>query len=165
MPIMLGGLCVRRVPPHQPTLYMREQPTSGMYNFLEKWHTDLVEVDATGLAFCIIGVPVFEAIMGGTMPDLEQRAILPPWLFFEWTGHMGEDIGFCQKAKEKGARIFVDTTIPIGHLGEVIFGMEHFWQQVAQRDPETERARRKMNSKMGLPTMSSADARRRLGWR
>jgi len=163
-PIMMGGLCVRRVPPHQPTMYMREQPRSGAYNFLEKWASDVVEVDATGMAFVIIGVPAFEAIMGGPMPHVAERASLPPWLFFEWTAYMGEDIGFCQKAKDAGVRIFVDTRIKIGHVGETIFGLEHFWEQIAKRDPDTERMRRKMNSKMGLPTMSASQAKRLLEW-
>lgn len=162
-PIMVGGLCFRRVPPHQPTMYMREQPTAGLYNFLEKWSTDVVEVDATGMAFVLIEQAVFEAVMGGPMLSAEERLARPPWLHFEWTAYMGEDIGFCQKAKDAGARIFVDTTIEIGHVGEYVFGLRDFWDQITQRPIEVERARRKLNAAQGLPTLSATAANKLLG--
>ena len=164
-PIMVGGLCVRRAAPYQPTLYMREAPDAGKYNFLEKWATDIVEVDATGMAFVLIETPVFEALMGGPMPSAEERMQLTPWQYFQWLGFMGEDIRFCQEAKEKGVRIFVDTRIHTGHVGEVVFGLDHFYQEIALRSREDELMRRGLNSKMGLPTMTAKEARKRLGWK
>lgn len=163
-PIMVGGLCVRRAPPYQPTLYMREAPTAGKYNFLERWDSDVVEVDATGMAFVLIEVPVFERFMGGPMPSFEDRMQLTPWQYFQWTGLMGEDIRFCQEAKEKGVRIFVDTRIQTGHVGEVVFNLNHFYQEVALRSKEDESMRRELNTAMGLPTMTAREAKKRLGW-
>ena len=73
-PVMVGGLCFRRAHPYQPTLYVREQPTGGSYNFLECWESEIVEVDATGCAFLLIPVEALEAIAGTRMPPYEVRA-------------------------------------------------------------------------------------------
>src|SRR6185295_18211153 len=60
---IVGGLCFQRKAPHQPTLYMRESPFEGGYSFLEKWDSDLVEVDGTGFAFILIHRRVFERMV------------------------------------------------------------------------------------------------------
>jgi hypothetical protein len=161
---MLGGLCFRRSEPYQPTLYMRERPNEGAYNFLESWPEDeVVEVDATGMAFVVIRKRVFEMIAGGPMPPYEIRKGSPP-NFFRWEGQMGEDLRFCQDAKAAGARIWVTTGIEIGHVSEVQIGHRDFLAQLAMRSEETLVVRRELNDRMGLPTMSPLEARRKLGW-
>jgi len=164
---MIGGLCFRRTPPYQPTLYMREQPTAGAYNFMERWGEDeIVEVDATGMAFLLIHKRVFEMIAGSPMPPYEERTYegAPPPEFFKWTGRLGEDLRFCQDAKAAGARIWVHTGIPIGHIGEVEITHRDFLQALATRDELTYDDRLKVNDGMGLPTVSRDEARERLGW-
>lgn len=164
---ILGGLCFRRSEPHQPTLFMREGQDGGSYNYLERWaQGEVVEVDATGMAFVIIHKRVFEMIAGGPMPPYEQRQAAggPPPNFFKWEGAYGEDLRFCQDAKAAGARIWVDTSIEIGHIGERTIDHRTFLEGVAQRDPATLVARRDLNGKMGLPTMEPAEAKERLGW-
>jgi hypothetical protein len=115
-------------------------------------------------AFCIIGRDVFEAMMGGPMPSKADRALLPPWEFFYWRGAMGEDLRFCIDARAAGARIFVDTRVTTGHIGEKEFGIEDFWSQVAMRGPVIDSLRRESNDRMGLPTLTGDEARKRLGW-
>ena len=170
-PLIMGGLCFRRTPPYAPTLYMRKNPTDGPYRFLEKWDTDIVEVDATGMAFVLISKSAINAIatqMNGEdteMPpfELRDRMAAPP-AFFNWTGRMGEDLRFCQDAKAAGVRIFVDTRIKVGHLGEIEVGHEHFLQQIAMRPEALERQIIETNSEWGLPTLSSVEAKKELGW-
>ena len=123
---MLGALCFRRHPPFQPTLYMREGPTSGGYNFLERWDSDIMEVDATGMAFIIIHKRVFERIVGEAMPPLEVREKIGPPNFYRWDGVLGEDLRFCQDAKASGSKIFVDTRIEVGHVSEEIISHHDF---------------------------------------
>jgi hypothetical protein len=164
-PFMVGGLCFRRTPPFQPTLYMRESPTAGQYNFLEEWPDDIVEVDATGCAFLLIPVNVFEAIADSPMPPYEVRERmtgLPS--FFRWDKHYGEDLQFCQDAKTAGVRIFVDTRIEVGHIAEIEIRSEHFLRELATRSPVLYAQRLVVNKKMGLPTVSQEKARARLGW-
>jgi hypothetical protein len=159
-PIVLGGLCVRRTPPHQPTLYVRQE--DGSFNFLEDWEGDIIEVDATGTAFMLIEVPVFEAIMDGPWPTIEERNRLPPWPFFEWRGKMGEDLRFCDTAQTAGARIFIDTRIRIGHLSERAVDITDFWREVASRSDAVTKYRKEWNDGMDMPTLSREKALERL---
>jgi Glycosyl transferase family 2 len=161
-PLIVGGLCVRRTYPHQPTLYMREQPVSGPWRFLETWDTDLVEVDATGLAFAMIGVEVFEGLLGDKFPPYEARLGMGPAQFFEWTHAVGEDLRFCAEARATGTRIVVDTRIPIGHMGEASYSLVDFHRAVAERTQEEEDAVREVNDRFGLPTLTADEARTRI---
>jgi hypothetical protein len=164
-PFMVGGLCFRRTPPYQPTLYMREQPTAGQYNFMEEWTEGLVEVDATGMAFVLIPTEVFAAVAGTEMPSYETRQRLGGLpSFFRWDKNFGEDLQFCQDVKAAGARIFVDTRIEIGHVGEVQIGHKDFIQALAQRSMPEYAQRLIVNKRMGLPTVSPTKAKAKLGW-
>jgi hypothetical protein len=150
---MLGALCYRRSEPHQPTLFMREAPTSGAYNYLERWDDDIIEVDATGMAFIVIHKRVFERIAGSEMPPYEVRVGSTPPNFFRWQGALGEDLGFCQDAKASGSRVWVDTRSEIGHVGEHVIGRRQFLTQLAFRPPEVVAERLRINTQMGLPTL------------
>lgn len=164
---ILGGLCFRRAHPFQPTMYMREQADRGHYNFLESWSEgEIVEVDATGMAFCLVHKRVFEMMIEGPMPPFGVRMAMggPPPNFFRWEGSYGEDLRFCQEAKAAGARIHVDTSIVIGHRAEVSIGPRDFLRAVAERTPAVQSARQRKNDQMGLPTMTPTEARERLGW-
>lgn len=161
-PVIMGGLCQRRGFPHEPTLYVRETPTSGRYRFLEVFD-GIVEVDATGMAFCLIPVRALEAIMGFDFPEKSVRMTQYPPPFFEWTGNTGEDIEFCQKARRAGVRIFVDTDIEIGHIAEVTITTKDFYRVVSNRTDDEVREIQRVNEGMGLLTLSREEARRRLG--
>jgi GT2 family glycosyltransferase len=162
---ILSGLCFRRSPPYQPTLFMREHPTQGAYNFLERWDRDsVVEVDATGMAFVVIHRRVFEAIAGTKMPDVEERAALGLPKFFRWDGSIGEDLRFCQDAKAAGCRVWVDTGIEIGHMAEIEVRHPQFLAELATRPADVVAARKQVNDEMGLPTVTPAEAFAELGW-
>jgi glycosyltransferase involved in cell wall biosynthesis len=160
---MLGALCFRRSPPYQPTLYMREGPDKGAYNFLEKWESDVIEVDATGMAFIIIHKRVFERMAGSPMPSLEERIKLGPPNVFRWQGVLGEDLRFCQEAKASGSRVFVDTRIPIGHVSERIITHRDFLMELALRPIDVLVERIRINNEMGFPTMGRGEAMEALG--
>jgi len=164
---MVSGLCFRRGEPYQPTMYMRETPTEGGYMTREVWEPEeIVEVDATGCAFLLIHRRVFEMIAGGPMPPYAHRNREggPPPNYFRWEGTLGEDLRFCQDAKKAGARVWVDTSIPIGHVSERIVGALDFYGQIALRDDASWAARKALMDTMGLQTMTAADAREKLGW-
>jgi hypothetical protein len=159
---MLGALCFRRSLPHQPTLFMREKPTAGNYNFLEDWDNGIVEVDATGMAFVVIHKRVFERIADSPMPPLEMRRNMTPPNFFRWEGSLGEDLRFCQDAKTAGNRIWVDTDIEIGHVAEITIGKREFMREMAYRTDADIATRRVINEAMGLPTVSREEALTRM---
>ena len=123
-----------------------------------------VEVDATGLAFCLITRRAFETIAGTPMPSFDERASTRPPSFFGWNNILGEDLQFCQDAKKHGLKIWVDTRIEIGHVSEFTVDKTWFWREVATREPDIEEKRLTMNAKMGLPTLTAAEAKEKLGW-
>jgi len=95
----------RRWPPYDRIFYRGEL---GKYQNVpdeESFSGNLIEVDATGTGCLLFDMAIFD--------DIEQ-----PWFKFEVREGktVGEDIYFCSKAREAGKRIYVDTSIEVGHL-------------------------------------------------
>lgn len=101
---VVGALTFRRYPPFDPIMLRGKL---GDYESIDEWKEgELVEVDATGAGCLLFNMDVFKR-----MPK--------PWFKFRHlkTGEgIGEDIGFCSDLKDAGYRIFVDTTVPSGHM-------------------------------------------------
>lgn len=102
---VVGALVHRRYPPFDPLML---KGRVNEYETIDKFNDgDLVEVDATGTGCLLIDLRVFDAI-----PE--------PWFEFvdnpSGIGIVGEDIWFCTKLKQAGYKIFVDTSVPAGHL-------------------------------------------------
>jgi GT2 family glycosyltransferase len=69
----------------------------------------LFECDAIGTGCLLIKADVF-------------KKISKPWFFYGAEDRMiGEDIYFCEKAKEAGFKIWCDPNLEVGHLGEYIY--------------------------------------------
>jgi SAM-dependent methyltransferase len=110
---IVGGLCHNRRHPYMPIL-MRKWPPgvpARGYGYVYDWESEveaggspIMEVDATGAAFLLVKREVFEKL--GPNP-------------FRNTGG-GEDVSFCERARAAGYSIKVDTSLDIGHIGEVI---------------------------------------------
>jgi hypothetical protein len=172
---ILGGLCFQRSSPYQPTLYMNadkvppdEETTWSGFTFLEEWDPDAaVEVDATGMAFCLIHKRVFDRILqqatGEGFPDFETRKDMRPPPFFKWTGEFGEDFQFCREAKASGSKIFVDTSVKIGHVGDHVITEETFLREVVFRPPYAQEFREKQLEGIGQRAITPDEARKRLG--
>jgi len=106
-----GALAFTRNPPHDPVLYVCEKGYDAVEHkeyFINRPLTRyprnaLVEVDAVGF-----GAAVFKVAL---LPKMKR-----PW--FMSTCGSGEDIYFCYKAtREAKARVFSDTRIKLGHVG------------------------------------------------
>lgn len=111
---VVGCLVYRRYPPFDPLML---KGTINEYQTIDGWEPNsLIEVDATGTGCLMFDMEVFR-----TMPG--------PWFKFrESNGKpVGEDIGFCHDLREAGYRIFVDTSIPAGHLSQMIIN-EGTWK-------------------------------------
>lgn len=159
---MVGGLCFRRTPPFAPTLYLRESETEGGYHNLETWLPDeVVEVDATGMAFMLITRKAIETITG-ILPPLHIREQMAMPALFEWRGLLGEDLAFCQLAKAHGLRVWVDTAVEVGHLAEVEIRYRHFLQEVANRPEAVDAAHREVAEKFGVGHLTPEEARAKL---
>jgi len=160
---MLGGLCHQRMEPYQPTVYRRAANDAHGYTYLEQWEEGAaVEVDATGMAFVIIHKRVFDRILqkniGTDLPPLEERKRMAPPPFFKWEGEYGEDFTFCQEAKASGSRIYVDTTIEIGHVGQHLITRDTFLKEIAFRPPEAQAFREHQLGLIGEKALTPDEA-------
>lgn len=162
---IIGALCFQRSSPHQPTLYRSNKAGTG-YTYEEKWEPgEVLEVDATGLAFCLITTKALTKILRHEtgdpdiyFPSQAERKGLRPWNFFQWDGAWGEDFAFCRAAKEAGCRILVDTGIEIGHIGDHVIGRREFLREIAFRHDVLTEAKREMAADMGVKVMTRREA-------
>lgn len=114
---VVGALVHRRYPPFDSLMLKSveiDERRNG-YVSIDEWKDgDLVEVDATGGGCLMFNMQVFRK-----MPRPWFKASLNP------DGSvLGEDIHFCQELKAAGYRIFVDTSVPAGHLTTMIISTE-----------------------------------------
>jgi len=110
---VVGALVHRRYVPFD-SLMMKivdVDADTKAYASLDDWEDgELVEVDATGTGCIMYDMSVF-------------RKIPKPWYKSEYDPSgmpIGEDFGFCLALKNAGYKIFVDTSVPAGHLTTMI---------------------------------------------
>jgi len=110
---IVGALVHRRYPPFDSLMLKSveiDEFRNG-YESIDDWKDgELVEVDATGAGCIMYEMSVF-------------RKMPRPWFKSQTNPDgsvLGEDVGFCQELKKAGYRIFVDTSVPAGHLTNLI---------------------------------------------
>lgn len=134
----VGGLCFDRRHPYKPVIARLFDKSWGFDPYTLGWLFDypadtLLDVDATGGAFLLVKTDVFRAIRekeireeAGRTGDLTEEnltrlraAYKRWWTPLPWQG-ASEDLSFCQRVREVGVRLKVDTGLKIGHVGEVV---------------------------------------------
>jgi hypothetical protein len=86
--------------------------TRSKYLNISTWGDgELVKVDATGTGCLLFDMKVFKIL-----PEPWFKHILPG----DGIEEEGEDFYFCRNARAAGLEIYVDTSIPCGHLSQMI---------------------------------------------
>lgn len=120
---ILAPLAFMRSAPHYAVMYNVKEgydPVRKLDYYINHWVIDypkdkLVECDAIGMGAVIIRMSMV-------------RKMKAP--YFMSTSATGEDIFFCVNAKKQAnARVFMDTRIKLGHLGDPILIDEQYWDQ------------------------------------
>lgn len=110
---IVSALVHRRYPPFDSLMMKLTEldDKRNIYESIDEWEDgELVEVDATGCGCIMYQMDVFRKMEG-------------PWFKHRQNPDgsiIGEDFGFCQDLKAAGYRIFVDTSVPAGHLTTMI---------------------------------------------
>ena len=120
---LVAPLAFTRNFPHHAVLYDavdEYDPTTKSYvfftNFIDKYPKDkLVECDAVGFGAVLIKSKVLQAI---------------PRPRFMSTCGTGEDVYFCNLTKKAGFRVFMDTSLKLGHLSHPIEVNEEYVNKV-----------------------------------
>lgn len=108
---VVAPLAFTRYPPHKPVLYQLKTGYDVIakreyyinYPVLNYPKNTLVQCEAVGFGAVLIKTDVF-------------KSIKKPW--FMTTSGAGEDIHFCWSAGKAGRKIFMDTSIKLGHLSD-----------------------------------------------
>jgi len=115
---VVGCKVHRRYPPFDPLMLSGRV---NHYRTIEEWQAgEVKDVDATGTGCLLFQMNVFQKIPG-------------PWFRFRKNrnprtgGTIGEDIHFCSRLRRAGYKIFVDTSVPAGHLSTMII-TEDTWK-------------------------------------
>lgn len=74
-----------------------------------KESSGLIEVDGFGFGCVLTKVSVFKEI---------------PYPWFIYTHEMGEDIYFCRKAQNEGYKLWLDTDVICGHIGQINYDIK-----------------------------------------
>lgn len=149
---VVGGLCVKRVPPYTSTVYMYRSE-KGSYVPIDTADPNaiildaLIPCDGTGAAFLLIKMSVFDNMekpyfsmppvgwmevveAAGKVVNAESTGdavdeIVGLAEAFEFQDSIdsscGEDLFFCNRLRQCGIEVFVDTGVLIGHMGEFPF--------------------------------------------
>lgn len=126
---VIGGLCFGAQDGRLfPTLYAVRD--GEVFRFAEYPRDSLVEVSATGAACLLIHRSVLERV-GQVQAEAGNTAF--PWFqesVFEGRP-AGEDFTFCWRAGECGFRVWVDTSVRVGHVKQTVFTESMFDAQAA----------------------------------
>ena len=117
----VSALCFMRMLPTKPCIYKNVtygKNDYGIYHtsdpILDYPKDQLFDVEASGFGAVIMNVSLIEEVAKNYgMP-------FSPMMGF------GEDISFCWKAKQLGAKLYCDSRIKVGHLGTYCYGEEDF---------------------------------------
>jgi hypothetical protein len=104
---IISGMAFKRVFPFEPCFYDKIEETSEgkCLRIYRDWEKDsLIEVVGVGMACCLIKIEVFKKLY-----ETIDKIYFP-------RDETGEDIGFCQLATRAGYKIYVDTSIDVGHV-------------------------------------------------
>jgi len=123
---VVAPLAFMRSPPHYAVMYTVKEgydPVRKADYYLNQWvikypKDKLVECDAVGFGAVCIRMSMVKKM---------QRP------YFMSTSATGEDILFCVNArKQANARIFMDTRIKLGHLGDPVIIDEQYWEKFSK---------------------------------
>lgn len=127
---IVAPLAFTRNPDHKPVMYRViegfDPVTKSDYystSFVMNYpRNKLVECDAVGFGAVLIKTETLKAVG------------LPRFMGLSGTG---EDITFCYKAKKAGKKVFMDTSVKLGHLGDNIIVTEEYsdkWNKLTEEE-------------------------------
>lgn len=117
---IISGLYFHRNPPHEPHLYKMEN--NSLLSIKDYAKDTVIECDAVGAGCLLIKRDVFEKLLDKVKSADGQSQ------FFVTTPTIGEDIFFCELAKQNSFQIFCDTSVKCGHIELSVIEEKDFLQ-------------------------------------
>lgn len=120
---VVGGLNFRRGEPFDPCAFV--DPGDGQFHRLANWVQGALRVDALGTGSMMIARSVFDKL-----PEAEG------WFDYAYPDHEGwpgTDMTFSRKCREKGIKLWVDTTTISPHIGTQMIDEATYKAWIAER--------------------------------
>ena len=134
-------------------IYPKKGQRAFAFNFLPETqsvrfgeHGGLLRIERAGMGFVHTRRAVYERIVEAcSLPvcnEIYGERMLPffqPMIVPDAVGHsyLPEDFAFCERARQAGHKIVVDTTLRLGHVGSYVYG----WEDAGQAVPRVTGAR------------------------
>lgn len=111
---IVSGVYYARKGNHEPVVYKGIKKSPFRKPQIERFtkdelSKDFFEIGACGMGLCLIKIDVIKKIW-----SKKQEPFRP-------LKHIGEDLSFCVRAKKSGFKIYADSTIELGHIGQTTF--------------------------------------------
>lgn len=119
------GLYFTRKPPMRPVLYknLRLEPGDPWPTPKTEWYDDYPRDSLFRAKACGFGAVMTSVQL---LSDVTNKFGLP----FSPLGGWGEDLSFCLRGAELGAELWCDSSIKLGHLGQVVYDENAYRAQV-----------------------------------
>lgn len=133
---MVSGLCFRRMYPTSPTMAKTldydfdaktRKCTVNVPNYTDYPRDALFPVACSGLACTLIR-------MSAICEVIENEKMSP----FQPLFGLSEDYSFCIRMKAAKKKMWVDSRIKIGHIGQFVYGEDIFLKQEQEKEGEAE---------------------------
>ena len=127
---IVGGLYFERYEPYKPAVFWKHPDGLGDYALMDNIpYGETIECDAIGTGCLLIKMDVFNKL---TKPWFEYR--VAEYGSKKEIKFFSEDIVFCERVKELGYKIHVDTSIECGHILNDIEVTRDWWEAQPKRD-------------------------------
>lgn len=122
---IVSAVCFMRKAPYEPCIYKDFRigflpGADEITKYVDYPRDDVFEIQACGLAMCLIKTNVFKKIF-----EKEGHAFVP---IASTGGSFGEDLSFCIRARRCGFSIFANSKPKIGHIGKFFSNEESFFK-------------------------------------
>lgn len=125
---VISGLCFTRRFPMQPCIYKTVDIfDKGILTGKTEVYTDYPKNKVFPIAGCGFGAVMMDIKVLKNISDMHGKPFNP------MPGILGEDLSFCYRAKDLGFKLFCDSRIKVGHVGQFIYGEDHW---LAQREAQ-----------------------------
>lgn len=150
---IVSALYFSRRPPCKPIMYTQKEFNTRFRPITEWEENKLIEVDGVGMGFCLIKRQVIEKIGPESFNSILIKDLLDEDLMnVEDVAPLGGDLAFCQQARRNGFKIWVDTSLRVGHLGERAYEEDDFEMyklRVALKDVNRDKLSEVLNKQKG----------------
>lgn len=120
---IVTGLYLMRNYPHLPIIFdVTDKDGRCRHHFLEPGEKGLIEIVATGLGACLIKIGVFQKMIDDGLAPLVPGNKHHSWVRLGELepDHWCDDIGFFQRVREAGFKLYCDLDVLVGHIATMI---------------------------------------------